>query len=134
MVRLARRMGYLRIDSLTLPVIAGKNTLAVEVAGYNCPSFYTLDIPSFLQAEITCGDEVVAATGRDFKGCALNTLREQVVPRLYLPARAFTEVYYMDSPAARWQDDIDSLADELSEVELGSRIPRPRVPAPRVSK
>lgn len=110
--------GYLRIDSLTLPVISGKNTLAVEVAGYNCPSFYTLDVPSFLQAEITCGDEVVAATGRDFKGCALNTLREQVVPR-YTYQRAFTEVYYMDSPAARWQDDIDSLADELSEVELG---------------
>ena len=71
-----------------------------------------------MQAEITCGDEVVAATGRDFKGCALNTLREQVVPR-YTYQRAFTEVYYMDSPAARWQDDIDSLADELSEVELG---------------
>lgn len=109
--------GYLRCDEISLPVKTGENTLAIEVAGYNCPSFYTLDNPSFLQAEIREDGECVCCTGRDFRGTSLTSLRERIVPR-YSYQRAFTEVWYMDSPLADWKNgDFD--AEEISEVALG---------------
>ena len=52
--------GYIRYDEITLNVNKGLNMLAVEVAGYNCPSFYTMKIASFLCAEIYKNGEVVA--------------------------------------------------------------------------
>ena len=46
--------GYYRVDEwdLSSKLTPGKNTLAIEVAGYNVNSYYLLDQPSFLQAEI----------------------------------------------------------------------------------
>ena len=116
--------GYLRVDEITLPTVPGRNILTFEVAGYNCPTFYTLDVVSFLQAEIRCGDEVVAYTGHDFKGISLNSLREQIVPR-YSYQRAFTEVWYMDSPAADWQNG-DFKGEALEIIDLGGREYLPR--------
>ena len=40
--------------------------VALEVAGYNEPSYYLLDQPSFLQAEVEIDGECIAATGRNF--------------------------------------------------------------------
>jgi alpha-L-rhamnosidase len=34
---------YYRVDEWELPVVAGKNLLAVEIAGYNANGFATLD-------------------------------------------------------------------------------------------
>ena len=93
--------GYLRVDEVAIPAVPGENLLAFEVAGYNCPSFYTLDIPSFLQCEVCEDGEVIAYTGRDFKGIALDSYREPKAAR-YSYQRAFTEVYYLDSGAADW--------------------------------
>lgn len=84
--------GYLRIDTISLPVSEGLNKLAIEVAGYNCSSFYTLDIPSFLCAEILCDNEPIAYTGRDFRVLSLEGARAQVVFR-YSFQRAYTEVW-----------------------------------------
>ena len=36
--------GYVRVDRISLAVRDGENYLAVEVAGYNCPSFCAMDI------------------------------------------------------------------------------------------
>ncbi len=49
--------GYYRVDEwdLTRDLSAGTNVVAIEVAGYNINSFYILNQPSFLQAEIVCG-------------------------------------------------------------------------------
>ena len=44
----------------------GDNIVAIEVAGYNEPSYYLLDQPSFLQAEVELNGECVAATGEAF--------------------------------------------------------------------
>ena len=41
----------------------GVNHVAIEVAGYNVNSFYTLDQPSFVQAEVELGGAIAAATG-----------------------------------------------------------------------
>jgi alpha-L-rhamnosidase len=60
--------GYFRVDEWDLAgnLKPGKNLVAIEVAGYNCNSYYLLDQPSFCQAEVTAGDRVLAATRRPF--------------------------------------------------------------------
>ncbi len=51
--------GYYRVDEWDLSgkLAAGQNVVAIEVAGYNCNSYYLLDQPSFLQAEIVAGGQ-----------------------------------------------------------------------------
>ena len=88
--------GYIRFDEIELSVTDGENVLCVEVAGYNCPSFYTMNIKSFLQAEIFEDERSIAFTGRDFAAISLDKIRERAVYR-YSYQRAFTEVYYLDN-------------------------------------
>jgi len=109
--------GYLRCDRLPLPLKPGRHVLAIDVAGYNCVSFYTMNIPSFLQAEVRCGDEVLAYTGRDFKGVRLTGVREQKVIR-YSFQRAFTEVWRLNGSLADWTNG-DYEGEELEIVEHG---------------
>ena len=57
--------GFARVEELPLgeKLKPGRNVIAIEVAGYNCDSFYTVRQPAFLQAEIVSGDgKVLAAT------------------------------------------------------------------------
>ncbi len=58
--------GFHRVDEWPLDrCIAGKkNTLALEVAGYNVNSFYLLDEPAFLQAEVVSNGKVLAGHER----------------------------------------------------------------------
>ena len=53
--------GFYRVDEcdLTGRLQPGANVVAFEVAGYNANSYYLLDQPSFLQAEVIAGDKVV---------------------------------------------------------------------------
>ena len=88
--------GYFRFDSIKLDVAEGENVLCVSVAGYNCPSFYTMNNKSFLQAEIFEKDEPLKFTGRDFTALSLDKLRERFVYR-YSYQRAFTEVWSFDN-------------------------------------
>lgn len=57
--------GFYRIDAYDIASFLhpGKNVLSIEVAGYNVPSYYLLNQPSFLQAEVVVNGKVVAATG-----------------------------------------------------------------------
>ena len=57
--------GFYRVDEWPLDhrTRDGANLLAVEVAGYNVNSYYLLDQPPFLQAEVVWGDLVLAWTG-----------------------------------------------------------------------
>jgi len=55
--------GEHRVDRWPLAVTNGPNELHVEVAGYNVNSYYLLDQPSFLQAEVVSDGKVVVATG-----------------------------------------------------------------------
>ena len=61
--------GHYRVDQwdLTGALASGANIVAIEVAGYNSNSYYLLDQPSFLQAEVTVGETLVAATGHPDK-------------------------------------------------------------------
>ena len=114
--------GYIRFDEVKLDVIDGENTLCVEVAGYNCPSFYTMDIKSFLQAEVFEDGKSVAYTGRDFSAISLDKLREHAVYR-YSYQRAFSEVYYLDntSPLTNWKTE-DFAGEEINEYTYEQTI------------
>ena len=46
--------GYARVDEIdiTEKITEGKNTIAIEAAGYNCLSFYLIKRTSFVTAEV----------------------------------------------------------------------------------
>ncbi|MBQ7029483.1 MAG: twin-arginine translocation signal domain-containing protein, partial [Thermoguttaceae bacterium] len=57
--------GWFRVDEWKIGALLkpGQNRVVIEVAGYNANSYYHLDQPSFLQAEIVDGaGNVLAAT------------------------------------------------------------------------
>ena len=97
--------GFYRVDEWDISdkLDAGENVVAVEVAGYNVNSFYLLDQPSFLQAEVTNGDEVLASTAGEGTQFAAHILecRLQKVQR-YSFQRPFSEVYRLNSGFDRW--------------------------------
>ncbi|MDR1676178.1 MAG: hypothetical protein LBR86_06905 [Tannerella sp.] len=97
--------GYFRVDEYSAGkwVKEGENIVAVEVAGYNVNTYYTLDQPSFLLAEVTVDGKVALATGknRDFDVFQLKE-RVQKVER-YSFQRPFTEYYRMKEGYDRWR-------------------------------
>ena len=87
--------GIDRVDEISLKgrVKDGKNVLAFEVAGYNVESFYLLNEPAYLVAEVLDGaGETLAATrpGGSFEAFILSE-RVQKVPR-FSYQRPFCEV------------------------------------------
>jgi len=100
--------GYFRIDewSLAGKLRPGKNLLAIEVAGYNANSYYLLDQPSFLQAEVTAGACVLASTAGQGEPLAALVLdsRVQKVAR-YSFQRPFSEVYHLTPQSDAWRRD-----------------------------
>ena len=98
--------GFVRVEELSLTgkVKPGRNVIAIEVAGYNCDSFYTVRQPSFLQAEIVADGKVIAAT--DAKGGAFKAgvLEERVrkVQRFSFQ-RTFSEAYEVWPHSNEWR-------------------------------
>ena len=109
--------GFYRVDEW--PLRPGRNEVTIEVAGYNVNSFYLLDQPAFLQAEIVTGDKVLAATGGTGFKASIRHERVQKVAR-YSYQRPFTEVWRL--PAA---------SEPIKCVVVGAKelLPR-RVPYP----
>jgi alpha-L-rhamnosidase len=98
--------GYYRVDEwdFSKKMVTGTNSLAIEVAGYNVNSYYLLDQPSFLQAEVASGENIIASTSAqsdDFEAIQL-TGRIQKVPR-YSFQRPFTEVYELEASWDAWR-------------------------------
>lgn len=106
--------GFFRIDELDLSakVVEGRNLLAIEVVGYNCPSYAYLDQPSFLQAELMIDGIVVAATGgREFQTLHLSE-RIQKVER-YSCQRSFVEAYALVPEWNNWRVKPDASFDSV---------------------
>ena len=97
--------GYYRVDEwdLTPYLKPGENWLAIETAGYNVNSYYLLDQPAFLQAEICANGEVVAAT--DTSGAFEAVLLSHRVQRVerYSFQRTFVEVYRQEAHVNAWR-------------------------------
>lgn len=93
---------FYRVDTYDLkPYLKrGENIIAIEVAGYNCPSYYLLDQPSFLQAEVEVNGTIVVATGKDFEAYDLGQ-RVADVPKFSFQ-RPYVEEYTLDADYLDW--------------------------------
>lgn len=59
--------GYARVDIFDIDKLAcGDDEIRIAVLGLNCRGFSMVTQPSFLCAEVRCGEDVILATGRDF--------------------------------------------------------------------
>lgn len=119
--------GYYRVDEWDISDHIRKrkeNVLSLEVVGYNINSFYLLDQPSFVQAEIIANGLTIAATGvnnkarkSSFNAILLN-YRIQKVPK-YSYQRTFVESYEMNPDYNSWTNgiyrDVEIVDCEITE-------------------
>ena len=120
--------GYFRMDEwdLTDKLQPGVNVVAFEVAGYNVNSYYLLDQPSFLQAEVVADGKVLASTdgpGAPFIATVLKE-RGQKVQR-YSFQRPFSEVYHLAPGFDRWRVDA---ATTPGEAKVSVQPAKPLLP------
>jgi len=95
--------GFYRVDEIDLSKAAcEKAVITVNVAGYNADSFYHLDQPSFVCAELVEDGEITAATGSGGFLCRVMTEHEQKAQR-YSGQRTFCEVYRMSPLITKWE-------------------------------
>lgn len=122
--------GWFRVDEWKLGALLkpGKNRVVVKVAGYNANSYYHLDQPSFLQAEIVDGaGNVLAATAARSASdsdpakfsAVVDNSRLQKVQRFSFQ-RPFIEVYDF----ARNAEPVE-LAEQPAVKYLPRRVPQP---------
>jgi alpha-L-rhamnosidase len=126
--------GFFRVDRWDLAgrLLPGRNILAIEVAGYNVNSYYLLDQPAFLQAEVAADGRVLASTagaGARFAARVLDQ-RVQKVQR-YSFQRPFIEVWRLRPGCDRWRGDPAAPFRPARLAVVGRRklLPR-RVPVP----
>lgn len=123
--------GFFRLDQYHFSHLLqdGENLIAIEVAGYNMPSFYLLDQPAFLQAEVIADGEVLVATGSDIGKkefeARISGQRKRDVIR-YSHARPFTEYYILDDMSHDWKTNKKAAfeAVEQHRTEEKEIIPR----------
>jgi alpha-L-rhamnosidase len=121
--------GWFRVDewNLSSKLRRGRNTVQIEISGYNSNSFYHLDQPSFLRAEVIDAEgKVLAATAADqnapfpiFSVIDQTGRRVQKVQRFSFQ-RPFIEVYDF-----RRQYGTVTLAEEPEVKYLPRRVPYP---------
>ncbi len=117
---------YYRVDvwDITKHLKPGKNLVAIEVAGYNANSYYLLDQPSFVQAEVRRGDVVLAATGfpeAPFDAAVLDYRVQKV--RRFSFQRPFIEVYRMTPDSQTWRSDPAAAFEKVALVQTdGKRL------------
>ncbi|NMA42997.1 MAG: hypothetical protein GX946_06410 [Oligosphaeraceae bacterium] len=114
--------GIFRVDEIELPVTNETNTLEIEVLGSNVNSYYYMDQPSFLQAEVLAENQVVAWTGQHFRIYDLSGERIQKTPR-YSFQRMFCEAYRV-TPERRNLHELP-LTITASVRYLPRRVPQP---------
>ncbi|MFV0589989.1 MAG: hypothetical protein ACK5M7_01275 [Draconibacterium sp.] len=120
--------GFFRVDEYELNdrLKSGTNVLAVEVAGYNVNSYYTIDQPSFLQAEVVAGENVLLATGEE-PGFSAFVLKERLQKaERYSFQRPFTEYYRLSENARDWRSAETKPTEtlELAVMPGGELLPR----------
>ena len=120
--------GYFRMDEYDLSkrLVTGENIVAIEVAGYNVNSYYTIDQSSFLQTELESDGKIILATGT-VPGFELFQLKErlQKVER-YSFQRPFTEYYRLTNGFDQWKTSAAVPVETLKTavVTSGKLLPR----------
>ncbi len=129
---------YFRIDTWDITGFLGSTpaVVAIEVAGYNVNSFYVLDQPSFLQAEIMSEEQVLAATGTKATPFEASILFERVQKiQRYSYQRPFIEVYRLEEDYAQWRTDPEaSFPAAPCSIQPDVRLLPRRVPYPSFAK
>ncbi len=121
--------GFYRVDELDLTAyVSEKSVITVNVAGYNADSFYHLDQPSFICAELIEDGAVKAATGEEGFLSRVMTEHEQKAQR-FSGQRTFCEVYQISSLISKWEkspmiNERDYALVCLSDVEEKNFIAR----------
>lgn len=126
--------GFYRVDELDLTsrLKRGDNVVAIEVAGYNSNSYYLLNQPSFLQAEVTAGDRVLASTSGDGQPFVARIVNERVQKtQRYSFQRPFSEVWQLAPGWDEWRtnagrDPAASLAVVATKALLARGVPYSR--------
>jgi alpha-L-rhamnosidase len=98
---------HFRVDlwDITPLLMNGRNFVCAEVAGYNVNSYYVLDQPSFLQAEVATDSEVLASTGGEGERFEAQILTERVQKvQRYTFQRTFSEIYHLDQQSSAWRE------------------------------
>jgi len=129
--------GFCRVDEWPLgSYLHERNVMAIEVAGYNVNSFYLLDEPAFLQAEVVSGGRILASTagkGANFKAAVLKH-RIQKVQR-YSFQRPFIEYYRLsDGDDHSWDKPLAESAQESCSTLPHRNLLIRRVAYPRFLK
>lgn len=96
--------GFARVDEIPLCLEQESNLLQIEVVAYHSKTFYGLDEPGFLQAEVRAGNEVLAYTGKDFLVRKWNEKCRKVIRYSY--QRGFSEAYDFSRPPASWETPV----------------------------
>ncbi len=133
--------GRFRVDAWPLEagLRPGENLLAVEAVGYNVNSYYLLDQPAFLLAEVRAGDAVLASTAAEPAPAEAGgvrfeaTLLDDHVQRVerYSVARTFSEAFRLRPGVHAWRTD-PAAPFEAVPCEAGEVPPSdPRVLLPR---
>jgi len=118
--------GYIRVDEFKLQPRYGENIVAIEVAGYNCSSYYTIPIGSFVCAEIYENNKVIDYTGGRFKAILLDAQRN-IFSHRYSAQRTYGEVWNFDcnSELYGWKTKFDIESDKIGICEMTEKfIPR----------
>ena len=95
--------GFYRVDEIDLSDRITENTvITVNVAGYNVDSFYHLDQPSFICAELIEDGKITATTGGEGFLCRVMTEHEQKAQR-FSGQRTFCEIYQISPRISEWE-------------------------------
>ena len=115
--------GYYRVDEWSLGnFLSDQNIMAIEVAGYNVNSYYLLDEPAFLQAEIVSDGKIMSSTagkGVKFEATILKH-RLQKVQR-YSFQRPFIEYYRLNEGDDQWWEQSLKDSAKVSCLTLAPR-------------
>ncbi|MCH4890011.1 hypothetical protein EZV73_20700 [Acidaminobacter sp. JC074] len=88
-----------------------ENEVIVEVVGYNVNSYYTMDQPSFLQAQVVEDDQVIAYTGGSYFDYRICDERVRKVQR-YSYQRPFSECYHYPKSNNYTKNNLSVLEDK----------------------
>ena len=129
--------GWARVDEWDVSALIRdeRSTVAIEVAGYNVNSYYLIDQPAFLQAELTVNGKMTASTGKNPRAfeAVLLTARLRNVQR-YSFQRPFTEIWRMTAGVSDWRrrGPLPGPDHAVEEVQPRKLLPR-RAPYPDFS-
>lgn len=113
--------GWCRVDEWPLDSVKkGRNVLEIDVAGYYLKTFQYELTPSFLQAEVLLGDQVLLATPTSF---AAQRILRLVVDEKYSNQRGFPSERYVVDPSAT--PEVFRLAEVAPQKLLAREVPYP---------